>query len=226
MSQWPEDPQTHRPLLPPATPPQWQPGAPPRQDGPRYQPPPPPPRGQPNDYLAPPRWEPPRRRRWVARHKILTGFIAGTGALVLIVIVAVASASPGPDTAALAACASHHAISSRQWLQVAKDPGAAKGQCITVYGEVTQFDSVTGNGTFRAQAGGVKAPVSFGFADYPTNALFDGDGKVLGSLVEGDLFTAKVTVAGSQTYKTQIGGSTTVPVFRVDSVERTGHLGS
>jgi hypothetical protein len=174
-----------------------------------------------------PPWQPPRRKSWARRHKFLTSLGALAAAIIVIVIAAAASSSGGkPDTAALAACTSHRAISSRQWLQVVKDPGAAKGECLTVYGEVSQFDSVTGDSVFRAQAGGVKATPSFGFVNYPTNALFDGDAKMLGVLVENDLFTAQVTVAGSQSYDTTLGGQTTVPVFRVDSVTRTGHLGS
>lgn len=182
--------------------------------------------GQPYAGWRPPQWQPPRKRSWVARHKVLTGVLSGAAVLVAGVIAIAASSGSGPDTASLAACTSHHAVSSRQWLQVTKDPEAAKGQCITVYGEVTQFDSVTGDGTFRAQAGGTKASTSFGFANYPTNALFDGGAAQLGALVQDDLFKASATVAGSQTYNTTLGGSTTVPVFRVDSITRTGHLGN
>lgn len=214
MSGWQSqqgDPRQQRP----ATPPQWQQGAPQQPYGqPQYRQP----------YAAPPQWQPPRRRSWPRRHWLLTSFLAAA-LIVVIAIAAAANSKKGPDTSALAACTSHHDVSSRQWLAIAKDPDAAKGQCITVYGEVTQFDSATGDATFRAQAGGVSAEPQFGFVDYPTNALFDGDAGALGVLVQDDLFTAQVTVAGSQTYDTQIGGQTTVPVFRVDSVTRTGHLG-
>lgn len=173
-------------------------------------------------------WQPPKRRSWIRRHKIVTS-LGALAALVIVIVIAVAASSNGrtsPAVASLAACTSHHAVSSRQWLEIVKDPGAAKGQCVTVYGEVSQFDSVTGDSVFRGQAGGVKAATSLGFASYPTNALFDGDAKALGVLVQDDLFTAQVTVAGSQSYDTTLGGKTTVPVFRVDSVTRTGHLGT
>lgn len=203
---------------PPAPPPQWVPLE--QREG--Y--------GQPQaGWRPPPQYQPyypPPKRSWARRHKILTTLITGGTVLVAGIIAIAASSGSGPDTASLAACASHHALSSRQWLEVAKDPAAAKGQCITVYGEVTQFDSVTGDATFRAQAGGAKAAVTFGIASYPTNALFDGNGKMLAALVQDDLFKANVTVAGSQTYNTTLGGTTTVPVFRVDSVTRTGHLGT
>ena len=42
----------------------------------------------------------------------------------------------------------------------------------------------------------------------------------------GDLFTAQVTVEGAKSYETTLGGSTTAPLLRVDSVKQTGHLGS
>ena len=39
----------------------------------------------------------------------------------------------------------------------------------------------------------------------------------------GDLFVAEVTVTGSYTYDTQIGGSTTVPLVAVHTISVTGH---
>jgi hypothetical protein len=231
--------------VPPATPPQWQqrdvppsdprnaawqPYRPQQQDGGQWQQPypPQPGYGQPPQppYPPQPQYQPPRRRSWLRRHWLLSSF-AGVIVIVIAIVAAVATSSHGPTSpavASLAACTSHHPVTGRQWLQVTKDPDAAKGQCITVYGEVTQFDSVTGDSVFRAQAGGAKVAPEFGFVNYPTNALFDGSASQLSTLVQGDLFTAQVTVAGSQSYDTQIGGRTTVPVFRVDSVSRTGHL--
>ena len=84
-----------------------------------------------------------------------------------------------------------------------------------MYGKITQFDSATGTEGFRADAGGVRqVPDSIGFVNYPTNTIFSGDSTMLTDFVEGDLFTAKVTVAGAYSYDTQIGGSTTAPQAR------------
>ncbi|HXJ26561.1 MAG TPA: hypothetical protein VNH17_12710 [Streptosporangiaceae bacterium] len=178
--------------------------------------------------LAPPYAPPPPRRSWIRRHKFLTALLAVIAVLIVAVVLSsIGSGGSGaPSTTGLAGCSSHHAVSARQWLQIAKDPDAARGQCITVYGEVTQFDADTGPSEFRADAGGVRQEPAYGYVSYPTNTLFGGDAKMLGSLVEGDLFTAEVTVAGAQSYDTQIGGSTTAPALRVDSVKRTGHLSS
>lgn len=187
--------------------------------------------GQPSFAPPQPGYQPgPQRPRksWPARHKILTVLgAAGTLLIIVVVLAALSSgATPTPGTTGLAACRSHHAVTERDWLVIAKDPDAHKGECIIVYGEVTQFDSSTGTGMFRASAAGVKVAPEFGFADYPTNTMLSGSTAALGGLVEGDLFTASVTVAGHVSYDTQLGGSTTAPVLRVDSVTRTGHLTS
>lgn len=226
----------------------WQPGTGPQQypqDGSGGQQPPwngqngqPAPWGQqayPPQYA--PAWQPPQvppRRSWPRRHKFLTALIAVIAAVltafaVLVVIVAVSPAGSGngaAPAAGLADCGEHNPVTSREWLEIAKDPDAARGQCIIVYGEITQFDAATGPSGFLADAGGVSQKPSFGYVDYPVNTLFAGDAKMLSSLVEGDLFTAEVTVAGSQSYDTQAGGSTTAPALRVDSVKRTGHVAS
>lgn len=178
-------------------------------------------------YRAPSQWvpsPPPKRKSWVRRHKILTCLIVGAAVLIVIIAAATGLGARKLAAASLAACTSHHAVTERQWLQITKDPDAAKGQCVTVYGQVTQFDSVTGDNAFRAQAGGVTVSTAFGVAAYPTNTLFEGDGAALSALVQGDLFTAQVTVAGTKSYDTTLGGSTTAPLLRVDSVTRTGHL--
>jgi hypothetical protein len=69
-------------------------------------------------------------------------------------------------------------------------------------------------------------PDDVGYVSYPTNTVLDGDAGALSPVVENDLFTAKVTVTGSLSYDTQIGGSTTVPELQVDSITVTGHASS
>ncbi|HEY3006623.1 MAG TPA: hypothetical protein VGJ63_00970, partial [Micromonosporaceae bacterium] len=46
----------------------------------------------------------------------------------------------------------------------------------------------------------------------------------LANLVENEPFTANVTVVGSYSYATQIGGNTTVPLLEVDSISITGSV--
>ena len=169
-----------------------------------------------------------RKRSWPRRHKILSALITfGVLLIAVVVLSSIPSGSAAPaSTAGIAACTSHHAVTTRRWLEIAKDPDAAKGQCITVYGQITQFDADTGSAEFRASVGGAHIAPAYGFVNYPTNVMVDGSSTALGSLVEGDLFTAQVTIAGDQEYTTLVGGDTDVPLLRADSVTRTGHLSS
>lgn len=107
-------------------------------------------------------------------------------------------------------------LTDRQWKLVAKNPDSYVGDTYIVYGQVTQFDAATGVDTFRANVGARNMPYEF---DYDTNTLMQGDAAKLRNLVGDDEFQAKVTVLGSFTYDTQIGGSTTVPLLRVDWVK-------
>jgi hypothetical protein len=113
-------------------------------------------------------------------------------------------------------------LSSRKFKLLVKDPDSYIGQTYTIYGEITQFDAATGTDTFRADTGAKKLKISYGYVDYPQNSFLSGDESQLKKLVEGDCFTAKVTVLGSFSYDTQSGGNTTVPLFQVDSIKVYG----
>ncbi|GAA1185585.1 PASTA domain-containing protein [Pseudonocardia alaniniphila] len=113
---------------------------------------------------------------------------------------------------------SHRKLSSRDWLVIAKNPDAHVGERVIVHGRVTQFDAATGTTAFRASVDGVRQKQAY---DYDTNTLLGGDAADLEDIVVDDEFTAEVTVMGSLTYKTQIGGSTTVPVLLVQTISRT-----
>lgn len=117
---------------------------------------------------------------------------------------------------------SYRRLTARKWRQLAKNPDARVGECVVVYGEITQFDAATGDETFLASVGGTYQRPEYGFVDYPTNTLLSGSPTRLGTLVEGDLFRARVRVLGSETYETQIGGETTVPSLHVDHIKRLG----
>lgn len=112
-------------------------------------------------------------------------------------------------------------LTEREFAKLAKDPDSYEGKYLVVYGEVTQFDSATGDDNFRANSGAQKDDLEFGFTNYyyDTNALYNGDGGLLTDVVEGDVFKATVEVLGSYSYDTQIGGNTTVPQFRVVKID-------
>jgi len=113
-------------------------------------------------------------------------------------------------------------LTSRAFKQLTKDPDSYIGKTYYVYGEITQFDAATGTEMFRADVGPKKLRMSYGFVDYPQNSFLNGSESRLKKYVEGDLFTAKVTVLGAYSYDTQAGGNTTVPSFQVDSITRYG----
>ncbi|SCF16342.1 hypothetical protein GA0074695_3904 [Micromonospora viridifaciens] len=111
---------------------------------------------------------------------------------------------------------SYKTLSARQWKLIAKNPDAHLGEYYVVYGRVTQFDAATGTDTFRADIAHRRMPEKY---DYETNTMLSGSESGLANLVEDDIFRAKVMVLGSYSYDTQIGGSTTVPLLRVDSIK-------
>jgi hypothetical protein len=82
---------------------------------------------------------------------------------------------------------------------------------------VTQFDAATGPTSFRASVDGVRHKQSY---EFDTNTFLTGTVDGLRDIVVKDFFTAEVTVSGSLTYSTQIGGSTTGPRLSIDSITR------
>ncbi|WP_345611556.1 PASTA domain-containing protein [Pseudonocardia adelaidensis] len=113
----------------------------------------------------------------------------------------------------------HRELSARDWQLIAKSPDSHIGERITVYGYVFQFDSATGPDGFLAQVDGVRHRRSY---EYDTNTAFSGSASMFENVVDGDMFRADVTVLGSYSYNTQIGGSTTVPRLQVDKIDVIG----
>lgn len=110
-------------------------------------------------------------------------------------------------------------LTAREWALIAKNPDAHVGEAIIVYGYITQFDSATGSDTFRADVSGQRQSDWY---DYDTNTFLSGDEARLSDFVEDDIFVAKVTVEGSYSYETTMGGETTVPTLTVVSIKRIG----
>jgi hypothetical protein len=114
-------------------------------------------------------------------------------------------------------------LSSRKFKLLVKDPDSYVGKTYVLYGEVTQFDAATGKDTFLANSGAAKKRISYGSTTYAQNSEFTSDEIMLGDIVQGDCFKARITVLGSISYDTQVGGRTTVPKFQVDSISVYGH---
>ena len=71
--------------------------------------------------------------------------------------------------------------------------------------------------------GAVSKKASYGFADYDTNTVLTGTASQLADVVQGDLFKAEVTVAGSYSYQSTMGASLTTPSLLVTKIDVTGH---
>ncbi|MET8087430.1 hypothetical protein [Micromonospora sp. NPDC005237] len=129
------------------------------------------------------------------------------------------SAAPSPTKAApppKPKPPSYKTLTERQWKLIAKDPDSYLGKTYVVYGRVTQFDAATGTDSFRADVAHRRMAEEY---DYETNTILNGSESDLDNLVEDDIFRANVTVLGSFSYDTQIGGETTVALLQVDSIK-------
>ncbi|MCW2632507.1 MAG: hypothetical protein JWR88_1469 [Pseudonocardia sp.] len=208
-----------------------QPGTIPRQRGsaPPRQPPlitplnqpasPPPLITEPSPPTSPP---PPHRRRkrrsgwWLAIIGLVVAL--GVAAGVLIAMDKIHLGSTSSSSASTSATpVGYRAVTAREWLLIAKDPDAHKGERIIVYGQVKQLDAETGTNGFRASVDGVTHPVQSGSVDYATNTVLTWRASDLHNVAQVDLFVAHVTVTGSTT---QNGVKT--PLLAVDTIEVVG----
>lgn len=110
--------------------------------------------------------------------------------------------------------------SARDLSLVAKNPDAYLGQTMVVYASITQFDAATGKCTFRANVAHTNMAASY---EYEHNSIFtggDGDSNcpALADFVTDDEVRITATSMGSFSYDTQIGGNTTVPMFKVENI--------
>jgi hypothetical protein len=112
-------------------------------------------------------------------------------------------------------------VTSRQWAKIVKSPDDYIGKRYIIYGEVTQFDSATGDDSFLADTAH-KNTTDYGYFE-GKNTKLNGDAGKLSDVVENDVFKATVTVLGSYSYDTQIGGNTTVPELQINKIKVIGH---
>jgi len=120
------------------------------------------------------------------------------------------SATPKPKPV------TYEKITAREWKKLAKNPDAYAGKAYIVYGVITQFDSATGDDTFRADVDGVRHSDRY---DYETNTILTNISGDVSDLVEDDLFQANVIVVGSYSYETTLGGDMTVPMLNVMKIK-------
>ena len=163
----------------------------------------------------------------------LAATVAGCGGLAAPTVTVTATPSaprsipaPTPTKAATTAPAlvpvpaSYQELDERGWSLVAKDPEAVKGNGDVVYGNVTQFDTITGTSTFRANVAGIDT-TEYGFFT-GDNTMLVGTPEMLAGVAQKDVFRANVTAIGSYSYENTMGGTNTTPLLRVDSIEVIG----
>ncbi len=126
---------------------------------------------------------------------------------------------PTPAPTKKPAAIKYQKVSDRTWSKIMKSPDKYLTDAFQVWACITQFDAATGGDTFRAQALGKRTQYWYIDGD---NALFTGDEDKLADYVEGDVVSMNVLGGGSFSYDTQIGGSTTVPWFLVQSIKHRG----
>lgn len=119
------------------------------------------------------------------------------------------------EAAAVFDRATYPTISARDLALLSKNPDASRGKKMVVYGQVAQFDAVTGTGLFRADVG-----ASPGSGD-DLNVLVTGDAAVLGPIAQDDYVTIYGVLTGSRTYENQFGGSTTAAMMTASIIDIT-----
>lgn len=112
-------------------------------------------------------------------------------------------------------------LDERTLAQIVKAPDDHIGRQVIVYGTITQLDAATGQCFVRVSI--AHAPQDQWY-DYEHNTVgLAGDGEfdcpVLDPFVADDEVKLWITIGGSLSYDTQIGGSTTVPAYVIDAAE-------
>lgn len=119
----------------------------------------------------------------------------------------------------LAACA----VVSPETLE--KDPSSAKGRCVVMFARIVQFDSNTGPCHFHAMIAAAqvatyeyKTRSDFSYRDTPGLGSLDTDCPGLTGIDNNDIIKVWATGTGSLSYSTTLGGTNTVPSFRIEKV--------
>ncbi|WP_139279841.1 hypothetical protein [Rhodococcoides yunnanense] len=110
-------------------------------------------------------------------------------------------------------------LNERDYGLLARNPSASKGQKIVVYGYVTQFDSITGSSTFRADTA---ATPGSNWYDFDLNTIVNFDPKIGANVIAKDIVALYVEVSGTTTYKTTLGANETAPVLTANVIDVVG----
>lgn len=119
--------------------------------------------------------------------------------------------------------ASFTEVDSRTLAKIMRRPKANVDKNLIIYGEIWQFDSRTGTDAFLAEVASSNT-TSYGFFD-GDDALLIGTKRKFNDFIEEDVFRAKVVPVKMYNYDTAAGGTNSVPIFRVEGIERIGNNG-
>ncbi|MGO1684837.1 MAG: hypothetical protein ACTHYR_07655 [Brachybacterium sp.] len=128
---------------------------------------------------------------------------------------------PSPSPTEAPDLSIYEELDERTLARIVKAPDDHLGRQVIVYGAITQLDAATGKCFVRISI--ADAPQDAWY-DYEHNSVgFAGDGEsdcpVLDPFVADDEVKLWITIGGSISYDTQIGGSTTVPAYLIDEAE-------
>ncbi|QBI18881.1 hypothetical protein ER308_04525 [Egibacter rhizosphaerae] len=111
--------------------------------------------------------------------------------------------------------------------QVERNPEEYEGECLHMFARIVQFDSATGPCAFHARVsaehssgiGDYDVRSAFGYEDSPMLSALTEDCPDLDGITNNDIVEVWATGRGSYSYDTTIGGGTTVPAFKIDTIE-------
>ena len=128
-----------------------------------------------------------------------------------------ASSSPAPTVSPEDLDPStYQALSPRDFALWVKNPDANTGRKIVLYGVVTQFDTGTGQDSFRANAGAEAG-------DYAEGTIFYArDPSILSQVVAQDAVTIWCQGNGTETYKSTNNVEVTLPKFWINIIKDSG----
>lgn len=113
-------------------------------------------------------------------------------------------------------------LTNREFAKVVRRPDEHLGEQVLVFGEVFQFDNLTGPEQMLVYVDGDRDTEGeeFGIVNYDHNMLLVAEkARLLDDVVEGDHIAAYITIAGTFDYETVMTAETTVPMATVERVK-------
>ena len=127
------------------------------------------------------------------------------------------SNNPNPTSADNSPTDTYSSITSHDWALISKNPDEHKGEKIHIFGQIDEFNSLTGTDKFLADTDGVNDLANGFWSSTYLESYMVGTQEMFSSLAKGDVFEADVTVDGSFSYQSAIGTQVVVKL-QVDNI--------